>query len=64
MKYWQHDETGLVTTGDKEPSARWYEIPTVYEDQLPENMTDKEYDQWYALSAVVDGVRVGPKPCS
>lgn len=61
MKYWQHDETGLITTCGYEPSGRWYEIPTVHEDELPK-MSDSEYDRWYALSCVVDGVRVGPTP--
>lgn len=32
-----------------------------YEDQLPPTMTDAEYDAWFALSRVEDGVRVGPK---
>lgn len=62
VKYWQHDETGLITTSGYEPKGRWYEVPTVYEDQLPESMSDSEYDRWYALSVVFDGVRVGPTP--
>lgn len=32
----------------------------VYEDDLPESMTDDEYDVWFKLSKIVDGVRVGP----
>ena len=31
-----------------------------YEDQLPPNMTDEEYDEWFKKSCV-DFVRVGPK---
>lgn len=61
MKFWQHDETGLITTCDYKPSGRWYEIPVLNEDELPE-MSNVEYDRWYALSAIVDGVRVGPTP--
>lgn len=61
MKYWQHDETGLITNCGYQPSGRWYEIPIVYEDELPE-LSEREYDRWYALSSVVDGVRVGPHP--
>lgn len=61
MKFWQHDETGLITNGRDQPSGRWHEIPTVFEDDLPE-LSNKEYDQWYGLSVVVDGVRVGPSP--
>jgi hypothetical protein len=32
-----------------------------YEDELPEDMTDMDYDEWFELSWV-DGVRMGPKP--
>ena len=31
-----------------------------YEDELPDDMTDAEYDVWYRASRVVDGVRMGP----
>jgi hypothetical protein len=31
----------------------------MYEDQLPDDTTDAEYDAWYAQSWV-DGVRIGP----
>lgn len=31
----------------------------MYEDELPDNMTDEEYSQWYENSWV-DGVRIGP----
>ena len=33
---------------------------TMYEDELMPEMTDTEYDEWYARSYIVDGVRVGP----
>jgi len=32
----------------------------MYEDQLPESMTDAEYNAWFAQSTLVDGVRMGP----
>lgn len=32
-----------------------------YEVDLPDDMTNEEYDVWYAKSAVVDGIRMGPK---
>ena len=32
-----------------------------YEDELPDDMTDADYDAWFALSWV-DGVRIGPRP--
>lgn len=36
------------------------EVELVYEDDLPENITDEQYDWWYDRS-YVDGVRVGPR---
>lgn len=36
----------------------------MYEDDLPENMSDSEYDEWFAKSSVVDGVRMGPSVSS
>jgi hypothetical protein len=35
-------------------------VGTIYEDELMPEMTDAEYDEWYARSYIVDGVRVGP----
>lgn len=32
----------------------------MYEDELPEDMPQEDYDAWYAQSWV-DGVRMGPK---
>lgn len=37
------------------------EVPTMYEDELPEPMSDEDYARWFANSKVVDGVRVGPR---
>ncbi len=37
-------------------NVQWH---SQYEDDLPDDMTDKEYDDWYAESAVIDGVRMG-----
>lgn len=31
-----------------------------YEDELPSNLSQAEYDRWYDQSKIVDGVRVGP----
>lgn len=33
----------------------------MYEDELPPDMSDIEYDEWFSHSEVVDGVRVGPR---
>lgn len=32
----------------------------VYEDQLPEDLSNEDYDDWFAQSRVIDGVRMGP----
>lgn len=34
---------------------------TQHEDELPIDMTQEEYDRWFAQSKVIDGVRMGPK---
>jgi hypothetical protein len=31
----------------------------IYEDDLPDDMTDEEYTNWFKRSHVVDGVRMG-----
>ena len=35
--------------------------PVIYEDELPDDLTDLEYSKWYAKSYIIDGVRVGPQ---
>ena len=43
---------------------RRYEFEIGYwwhEDELPDDMTDADYDAWFALSWV-DVVRMGPRP--
>ena len=32
----------------------------MYEDELPEGITDAEYNLWYKASTILSGVRVGP----
>lgn len=62
MKLWQHDETGrLCWSGSPLNPQRFTEVPTMYEDELPEPMSDEDYRKWFGDSKVVDGVRVGPK---
>lgn len=39
----------------------YVELPTMYEDELPSKMSKINYELWYANSAVIDGVRMGPK---
>jgi len=34
----------------------------VFEDELPEDMTDEEYDKWYETSYVPDGVGCRMRP--
>jgi len=60
MRLWQHDETGRITALKFQPSKRWYEIPTMYEDELPEDISDELYSWWFDNS-FVDGVQMGPK---
>lgn len=33
----------------------------MYEDELPQDITDAEYSEWFELSAIVEGVRMGPQ---
>ena len=60
MKLWQNEETGIMVQAVNKPSRRYFEIPLMHEDELPEDITDKEYSWWFGNS-FVDGVRVGPK---
>jgi len=62
MRLWQHDETGRLCWKDQSPGERWDEVSVCYEDELPASISDSEYNDWFAASAVVDGVRVGPRP--
>lgn len=39
---------------------RQIKVPLIYEDELPANITDADYDKWFKESNVVDGVRMGP----
>lgn len=59
LKLWQHSETGRMVWS-REPGDRWFEIPTMYEQDLPE-MTASDYSDWFENSMVVDGVRMGPE---
>lgn len=36
-------------------------VGTVYEDELMPEMPQEMYDEWYAKSYLVDGVRCGPE---
>ena len=40
-------------------SGSEFSIEIQYEDELPENITDHQYELWYQYSFVSDGVRVG-----
>jgi hypothetical protein len=62
MRLFQHDETGrMCWSGPTLNPECFTEVPTMYEDELPEPMGDEDYAQWFANSKVVDGVRVGPR---
>ena len=58
-KLYQHEDTGRMTWAATELDGRWFKVPTMYEDDLPE-MTDDEYSKWFEDSCVIDGVRMGP----
>ena len=60
MKLWQHEDTGNITTNETQPSRRWFEIPIMYEDELPDDISKESYSWWFDNS-FIDGVRVGPK---
>lgn len=60
MKLWQHEDTGIMVAKESRPSRRHFEIPTMYEDELPDDISDDDYSWWFENS-FVDGVRMGPK---
>ncbi len=62
-KLFQHDETGRMGWFVSAPSKRWHAVPMMFEDDLPETISDEDYDEWYRNSHVPDGVgcRMGPK---
>lgn len=33
----------------------------IYEQDLPLDMTEQEYSEWFKKSQIIDGVRMGPK---
>lgn len=45
----------------KEAIALQYPATPQYEDQLPDDMTDAEYETWYEHSVLIYGVRMGPR---
>lgn len=59
IRLWQHGETGRMRWSGRQLDG-WQVVPTTYEDTLPD-ITDEEYAWWFEHSAVVDGVRIGPK---
>ena len=60
MKLWQHKDTGMITASEQLPGDRWFQIPTMYEDELPDSISDQQYKWWFENS-FVDIVRQGPK---
>lgn len=62
MRLFQHDETGRMCWSGPTLNREYFtEVPTMYEDELPEPMSDEDYSRWFVNSKVVDGVRVGPR---
>ena len=60
MKLWQHEDTGAITASENLPSGRYFEIPVIYEDDLPDDIAKELYSWWFDNS-FVDGVRMGPR---
>jgi hypothetical protein len=58
---WQHKETGRYCWSDNVigMGEKWQPVPTMYEDELPTTISKSVYDDWYANSEVVHGVRMG-----
>lgn len=61
-RLWQHEDTERLVWHEN-PGRRWHPVAMMHEDELPEDMTDAEYDAWFAHSHVPDGVgcRMGPR---
>lgn len=58
LRLWRKKKTEEYRWKNKRPSINWYNVPYMYEDELPE-LSKEQYDWWYANS-IVDGVRIGP----
>ena len=43
---------------------RQVKVPMIYEDEIPDNITEADYAKWFKASRVVDAARVGPLPGS
>ena len=60
IKLWQHKDNGRITAATSQPSRDWFEIPTIFEDNLPKDISETMLDWWYERS-FIDAVRRGPK---
>lgn len=62
-RLWRHEETGRMVWREESPGPRWKFVPIMHEDELPREMTDAEYNAWYAHSHVPAwvGCRMGPR---
>lgn len=49
-KLWKSKESHITHSvwGYEKPGKNWYEVPVMFEDELPE-MTDREYSQWFQI---------------
>jgi hypothetical protein len=55
------DEGRLLPDGTRAPWGFYPQASTwMYEDQLPRSLSQADYNTWYAGSALLDGVRIGP----
>jgi hypothetical protein len=61
MKLWQHLSDERLEWHEEQPNEEWYSVPTMYEDEIRSGITDEQYAAWFEQSAVISGVRMGPR---
>lgn len=45
---------------EAEDAAKWRKLGLCYEDDLPNDISDADYNWWYEHSQIIFGVRMGP----
>lgn len=61
LKLYQHGDSGVFCWLEEIPTdAAWYERESITEDELPSDITEREYTRWWQCSTVIDGERHGP----
>ena len=60
LKLWQNEETKIFGWAVNKPYKGWNEIPAIYEEQLPSNISNEKYTAWLNASIEIDGKKRGP----